>query len=110
MDHQQNKADINNDGYKTESVVVVDPVTGKVEEYSINDVPEWIDRVVPERIATDYISWYGAYPHGWWNCCGLLYVGNKDVMNRQPLPRKTETKWNYSSSMDQTTNPIGSAE
>ncbi|MFA6097044.1 MAG: hypothetical protein WC788_05445 [Candidatus Paceibacterota bacterium] len=83
---------INNDGYITKSVIVVDPVDGKIEEYAIGNVPEWIDRVVPERIATDYISWYGAYPHGWWNSRGLWYVANKDVNEPTTITTKDGDK------------------
>lgn len=72
------KPTINNDGYIVESVVSVDPESGKIEEYSVGNVPEWIDRVTPERIAIDYATWRGAFVHGWWNAYGI-FVTHEDV-------------------------------
>ena len=56
-----------NDGFITRGVIAVNPETGKIEEYPIGSTPGWIDRVVPERIAKDYLFWYGKYEHGWLN-------------------------------------------
>ncbi len=56
-----------NSGYDVKGILVVNPENGEIKEYSIESVPEWVDRVVPERIARDYLTWYGKYKNGWWN-------------------------------------------
>ena len=72
------KPTINNDGYIVESVISVDPESGKIEEYPVGQVPAWIDRVTPERIAKDYATWRGALVHGWWNAYGFVNI-HEDV-------------------------------
>lgn len=67
-----------NDGDITDGVLVINPETGEYKEYPIGSVPDWIDRVVPERIAKNYVSWLGEYVHGWWNANGW-FVSQKDV-------------------------------
>lgn len=56
-----------NDGDKLLGVAVIDPVSGKIEQYSVKNIPSWIDRVMPESLAHDYLTWYGSYVHGWIN-------------------------------------------
>lgn len=73
------KPTINNDGYVTESVIVIDAETGAKDEYPVGSVPEWIDRVIPENVAIDYITWHGAYQHSWWNAYGPIYSNQLDV-------------------------------
>lgn len=48
-------------------VLVVDPVNGEMQEYSLEEAPAWIDRAVPESFAIDRLVWYGSYEKGWWN-------------------------------------------
>ncbi len=55
-------------GYKyfdIKGVVVVDPETGKTKEYSLDNIPAWIDRVIPEELAVEYFKWWGMYKEGW---------------------------------------------
>lgn len=70
---------INNDGYVVKSLLIVNPESGEVEEHSPENVPEWVDRVTPERIAIDYATWYGKYSHGWWNAEGPIGALHEDV-------------------------------
>ncbi|MCK4799904.1 hypothetical protein KAS31_02905 [Candidatus Parcubacteria bacterium] len=70
---------INNDGYVVESLLVVNPDGGEIKEYSIDDVPEWVDRVTPERIAIDYATWYGEFSHDWYNARGPIFALHEDV-------------------------------
>ena len=48
-------------------VAICDPQSGKVETYSIEDTPEWVDIIQPETFIKDQLENYGEYPHGWWN-------------------------------------------
>lgn len=52
-------------------VIVVDPQTRKIVEYSIDDAPAWIDRIQPQDIVIDRIDDWGDFVHGWWNPSGL---------------------------------------
>lgn len=70
---------INNDGSVVKLLLVVDPEGYRdIEEYLPKDAPEWVDRVIPERIAANYMTYYGTFVHGWWNYNGI-YVSQKDV-------------------------------
>lgn len=54
-------------GYKVTGVQIVDPTTGKDAFYDAENIPHWVDRVVPQEIIRDYINWHGEYVNGWWN-------------------------------------------
>jgi hypothetical protein len=48
-------------------VVVVNAKNGDFEEYTIDEVPSWINRVQPESVVDDLITNWGKYADGWWN-------------------------------------------
>ena len=48
-------------------VVVTNAITGENEFYSVEEAPEWIDRIYPEELFLDYIKVYGKYANGYWN-------------------------------------------
>lgn len=48
-------------------VVVVDPANGDINEYGIEDAPEWIDRIQPEGIVEARIDDWGVFVEGWLN-------------------------------------------
>jgi len=47
--------------------VVVDPTDGSMQEYSIEDTPEWIDRIQPESFIAQQLDAWGQLKNGWWN-------------------------------------------
>lgn len=49
------------------AVLVVDPQSGNITRYAPDEVPSWVDRVIPEQMAVDYLSWWGSYARGFWN-------------------------------------------
>jgi hypothetical protein len=56
-------------GYNGENatgLLLVDPVTGDIEEYSIEDAPKWIDRIQPISFIEQQIEWWGKFVHGHW--------------------------------------------
>src|SRR3989344_569349 len=69
-------------GEKVEGVVIVDPENGDMEFYSLDKLPLWVDRAIPEFVAEDYNYWYGAYVHGYFN----TLLSQKDMH----LPTKTK--------------------
>ncbi|MFS0661690.1 hypothetical protein AB1L07_22960 [Niallia alba] len=48
-------------------IYIVDPATGKIEDYTMNNIPAFIDHVIPTSVAEDWNEWYGKYIHGFWN-------------------------------------------
>lgn len=54
-------------GKQAVGIVLVDVQNGNHESYSINDAPEWIDRIQPESYILSQLDYQGEYVHGWWN-------------------------------------------
>lgn len=54
-------------GQKATGVIVVDPQTREIQEYSIKDAPKWIDRIQPEEFVAEQIDNWGKWVHGYWN-------------------------------------------
>lgn len=54
-------------GTKIVGTAVVDAQTGKVKNYSIENTPNWIDRIQPVETFNDNLDFYGKYQHGFWN-------------------------------------------
>ncbi len=48
-------------------IYLVDSKSGKVKEYGMNQIPKFIDHVIPTEVAEDWNEWYGKYVHGFWN-------------------------------------------
>jgi len=72
-------------------VIVVDPITGDMNKYSVEDVPEWVDRVQPTNLAWYQIDNWGYYVNGFLN----TMFGQKDMI-------KTSEGYNYVSINGQT--------
>jgi hypothetical protein len=52
-------------------VLLVDPQTGDIQSYDPQDVPSWVDRVMPASTVTDYLTWWGKYENApWFNPSG----------------------------------------
>lgn len=62
-------------GEKIEGVVVVNPTDGSSTFHELGRVPEWIDRVIPAAVVSEYIAWRGEYAGGWVNS----WWGTKNV-------------------------------
>jgi hypothetical protein len=54
-------------GPDAKSVLVVNATTGAITEYAINKVPEWIDRLQPQRFIEEQLNDWGEYINGYWN-------------------------------------------
>ena len=52
-------------------VLIIDAHTGNIREYRSQDVPAWVDRVVPAETVTQYLQWWGLYHAApWFNPSG----------------------------------------
>ncbi len=50
-----------------QGAIVMDPTTGDMEYYDLEDVPQWVDVVFSGSDICDYYNWYGMYTNGFWN-------------------------------------------
>ena len=57
-------------------VIVVNANTGEIEKFSVSEAPEWIDRIQPQDIVSDLITYWGKYAGTWWDG----FVGNNVVV------------------------------
>jgi hypothetical protein len=48
-------------GNKVVKVLVIDPATGKIDEYAPNEVPAWVDRVNSDHLVLEWAKHYGLY-------------------------------------------------
>jgi hypothetical protein len=54
-------------------ILLVNPNTGEINPgngkilLAPKDLPEFVDRVYPEELVEDYLTWYGMHQHGWIN-------------------------------------------
>jgi hypothetical protein len=52
-------------------ILIVDAHTGEIKKYSPQNVPAWVDRVMPADTVTQYLSWWGLYHSApWFNPSG----------------------------------------
>jgi len=54
-------------GNEAIGVAILNPQTGEIKKYSMNDIPTWVDRVQPENFVVSQINDWGEYVHGWLN-------------------------------------------
>lgn len=57
-------------------VFTVNAQTGQVNVYQIDELPEWLDRPIPQNILLKQLSWSKKYHSGWWNS----WVGQRGVL------------------------------
>ncbi len=59
-------------GDTLKQVLLVNAHTGAINAYNPQDVPSWVDRVMPPETVTQYLSWWGLYHAApWFNLSGL---------------------------------------
>lgn len=80
-------------GFDVHGFVMVDPKTGEVEQFALNEIPDYIDGAVSPEAVSLQNSYFGKYVHGFWNSI----VGKKDVK----LPSDEGTESNVSPIFDE---------
>lgn len=58
-------------GEKITGAMIVDPVSGVMDYYDIEEIPEWVDVVVHGDLATQQYNLKYKNINGWWNGTGL---------------------------------------
>lgn len=67
-------------GQTIKEAVLVDAETGEHTLYSVEDVPEWVDRVYPSDLLVTQYNWSGRYLNGWLNS----WLGQTGVKQTTP--------------------------
>ncbi|WMJ88321.1 CvpA family protein [Anaerocolumna sp. MB42-C2] len=57
-------------------VVMVNAITGETKDYSVSDVPKWVDRVFSAELLISLYDYYGTLRHGYWNSV----ISQKDAL------------------------------
>jgi len=63
-------------GIKIQKVILLNAVTGELTKYSIESVPEWVDKVFSAELLISYYDYYGLLRHGYLNSI----MGQKDCL------------------------------
>lgn len=71
-------------GQTVDRVVLCNAQTGECQDMSVNDVPQWVDRVYSSSLLVSYYNYYGTLKHGFLNSV----FGQKDCL-------KTTDGYNY---------------
>lgn len=80
-------------GFDVQGIVMVDPESGKTDQFALADIPDYIDGAVSPEAVSLQNSYFGNYIHGFWNSV----VGKKDVK----LPSDEGTESNVSPVFDE---------
>jgi hypothetical protein len=56
--------------------VMVNAVTGEMQDYAVKDVPSWVDKVYSAELLISLYDYYGTLRHGYWNSV----FGQKDAL------------------------------
>lgn len=67
-------------GQTISRVVLCDATTGECQDLSIEDCPEWVDRVFPAELLIQQYNWWGSYNNGWLNS----FLGQEGVVRTTP--------------------------
>lgn len=69
-------------GADVTGILTVDPETGEINEYSMDKIPNWIDRVQPESFIYTQVNYWGEYIHGYWN----TVFSKQDILKSSSIP------------------------
>ncbi|WP_251212504.1 Tat pathway signal sequence [Adlercreutzia murintestinalis] len=67
-------------GYTINRVVLCDATTGECTDLTVEEVPQWVDRVYPAELLIEQYNWYGSYHNGWLNS----FLGQEGVVRTTP--------------------------
>ncbi|AYC28540.1 hypothetical protein [Paenisporosarcina cavernae] len=80
-------------GFESTGIAVIDPDSGDVKSYAMDDIPAFIDGAIAPEVVSLQNSYYGNYVHGFWNS----KFGKKDVK----IPSDEGTEANVSPIFDE---------
>lgn len=53
-------------GSVPEKMIIIDPENGDIEEYPLDKIPEWVDRVYAEDVVNEFMTWWGRWSNAPW--------------------------------------------
>ncbi|RYM02163.1 hypothetical protein EWH99_11505 [Sporolactobacillus sp. THM7-7] len=65
-------------------VFVVNPKNGDIKQYTMKNLPAFIDQAIPSKVAEQWNEWYGENVHGFWN----------KIFSQEDIKQPTE--WSHS--------------
>ena len=71
-------------------VILCDAVTGECQDLSVDETPQWVDRVFPADLLIQQYNWYGSLNNGWFNS----WLGQSGVVQTTP-GSNDELGYNY---------------
>lgn len=72
-----------------ETMVIIDPQTGEITEYDLDEIPDWVDRVYSESVVNELLSWWGHWGKAEWK---LLFERAPGRMKPADEPTLVYTK------------------
>lgn len=57
-------------GYKSVGTAVVNPETGEIKKYTVENTPKWVDRIQPKSFVENNLKKWGKYIKGFFNFSG----------------------------------------
>lgn len=69
-------------GQQVVGILLIDAVTGKVNQYDMNNIPDWVDRVQPSGLIRDQVNHWAELVHGYWN----FFFSGTDVQTSSAPP------------------------
>jgi hypothetical protein len=74
-------------GKNATGIIVVDAQSGDIQQFGLNNIPKWVDRVQPSEFIQTQLDDWGEYVNGYWNFAntnklqtteGMILVYGKD--------------------------------
>lgn len=74
-------------GKNANGVIIVDAQSGDIQQFGLNNIPKWVDRVQPSNFIQAQLDDWGEYVNGYWNFAntdkletteGMILVYGKD--------------------------------
>ena len=74
-------------GKNANGVIIVDAQSGEIQQFGLNNIPKWVDRVQPSNFIQAQLDDWGEYVNGYWNFAntdkletteGMILVYGKD--------------------------------
>ncbi|MCI2242275.1 Tat pathway signal sequence [Adlercreutzia faecimuris] len=67
-------------GETVSRVVLCDATTGETQDLTVEECPQWVDRVFPAELLIQQYNWWGSYHNGWLNS----FLGQEGVVRTTP--------------------------
>lgn len=85
--------EISGNAKRVEGVAIVNPTTGSSTFYPVGQTPSWVDRVMPDDIVQEYLTWQGQYSLGWLNAYFLGKELTKPETPKMIYGESGEPEW-----------------